>query len=139
MSCTVRNRITNFSPLHNSTLLTERGSRRSGSTASQLSQVITVKLEDGNIKADIRILSSEEGPVTPSEQSFSSLKSKRPTASKPSDGFPNLSQYSSLLVTDSCGITQARQQMEESKSITPFCFFHLALLEVQTAHDLNTS
>jgi len=58
-------------------------------------------LEDGNIKAAIRILSSEEGPVTPSANSFSSLKSKQPTASKPCDGLPNPSQFSSLSVTES--------------------------------------
>jgi len=63
--------------------------------------VITAKLENGNIKAAIRILSSEEGPVTPSENSFSSLKSKHPTASKPCDGLPNPSQFSSLSVTES--------------------------------------
>jgi len=106
--------------LHNSTLSTERCSRHSASTASQLSQVIAAKLEDGNIQAAIRILSSEEGLVTPSEQSFSNIQQHRKAAMV----------FRINLCIQAC---QSHNQM----CVAPFCLSHLALPEVQTACDLN--
>ena len=46
-----------------------------------LSQAVTAKLEDGNIRAAIRILNSEDTPEPPCLASLSQLQEKHPTAS----------------------------------------------------------
>ena len=44
------------------------------SSSALLYQIITFKLENGNIKAAVRILNSDEKPSAPSEQMWSKLK-----------------------------------------------------------------
>ena len=46
-----------------------------------LSQAIASKLEDGNIRAAVRLLTSQESPATPSAETLASLRDKHPTSS----------------------------------------------------------
>jgi len=95
----IRSRIADFAPEHHP-LLTADCSRRPVSSSALLSQIITSKLEDGNIKAAVRILNSDEKPSAPSEQTWSKLKEKQPAASKPLDGLPCPTQFASISVSE---------------------------------------
>ena len=47
----------------------------------QLAHAVASKLEDGNLRAAIRILSSDDAPVIPSDESLAELQNKHPAAS----------------------------------------------------------
>jgi len=64
-----------------------------------LSQAIASKLEDGNIRAAVRLLTSQESPATPSAETLASLRDKHPTSSGNLDELPSPSCDNSL-VTD---------------------------------------
>ena len=55
--------------------------RHSASNSALLSQAVAAKLEDGKLRAAIRILISEDSPESPSLASLSKLQEKHPPAS----------------------------------------------------------
>lgn len=55
--------------------------RRQLSSTSTISQAVSAKLEDGNVRAAIRLLMSEDSPAAPSPQSLSALREKHPPSS----------------------------------------------------------
>jgi len=57
-------------------------------------------MEDGNIKAAIRILNSDDEPANPAEEILFSVKEKPPLASKTFDGLSPPSQFSSMSVIE---------------------------------------
>jgi len=99
LASVIRSRISGFAPEHHP-VQTAGCSRRPVSSSALLSQIITSKLEDGNIKAAVRILNSDENPSTPSEQTWTKLKDKHPAASKPLDGLPCPTQFASISVSE---------------------------------------
>ena len=101
LSATIRNRISGFSTTFQSVSSTQFNTlRRQASASALLSQAITAKLEDGNIKAAIRLLNSEEDPAVPSERAAAQLREKHPPASRSTAGLPPPSQFSSVSVTE---------------------------------------
>lgn len=54
--------------------------RRKSDTETQLAQAVASKLEDGNLRAAIRILCSDDAPVIPSDESLAQLQAKHPAA-----------------------------------------------------------
>ena len=101
LSSTIRSRISSFRSSQQPAALTERYIRRPASSSTMLSQAITAKLEDGNIKAAVRILSSEEDPAVPSAQNLALLLEKHPPATKSTSDLPLPSQFASMSVTES--------------------------------------
>ena len=99
LSSVIKSRISGFAPEHHPLPTVDR-SRRPVSSSALLFQIITSMLEDGNIKAAVRILNSDEKPSTPSEQTWSKLKEKHPAASKPLDGLPCTTQFASISVSE---------------------------------------
>jgi len=99
LTSVIKSRISGFAPEYHP-LPTADSSRRFVSSSALLSQIITSKLEDGNIKAAVRILNSDKKPSAPSEQKWSKLKDKHPTASKPLDGLPCRMQFASISVSE---------------------------------------
>jgi len=65
-----------------------------------LSQAVTAKLEDGNIRAAIRILNSEDTPEPPCLASLSQLQEKHPTASDMDSSLPPPPQFHCLSVDE---------------------------------------
>ena len=55
--------------------------RRQLSSTSTISQAVSAKLEDRNVRAAIRLLKSEDSPAAPSPQSLSTLREKHPPSS----------------------------------------------------------
>lgn len=71
-----------------------------------LSQAIASKLEDGNVRAAVRLLTSQESPATPSAETLASLRDKHPTSSGKLDELPSPSCDNSL-VTDEAEVRRA--------------------------------
>jgi len=55
--------------------------RRQKSSSSTISQAVSAKLEDGNVRAAIRLLMSEDSPAAPSPQSLKEIREKHPPSS----------------------------------------------------------
>ena len=72
---------------------------------SRLCQAVSAKLEDGNLRAAIRLLMSDDTPATPSAESFDQLKQKHPQASLKAADLPSPLQTQCLSVDES----EARQ------------------------------
>ena len=62
---------------------------RSSSPNGQLAAAISSKIEDGNIRAAVRILCSEDKPATVSEETFNKLLAKHPSAPCDRRSFPD--------------------------------------------------
>lgn len=101
MSSIIRNRIAAFSSGETSEVLVTRPPpRKPLDTSLMLAQAVTAKLEDGNIKAAIRLLNSDDTPAAPSEITLNLLKAKHPSASKSLAGLPAPSQFHSISVSE---------------------------------------
>jgi len=50
-------------------------------STTTLSQAISAKLEDGNVRAAVRLLMSQDSPTVPSPESLKALNEKHPPAS----------------------------------------------------------
>ena len=62
---------------------------------------MAAKLEDGNVRAAIRLLVSAEAPAAPSEESLSKLREKHPPASGKADQLPAPQRDNCLMVEES--------------------------------------
>jgi hypothetical protein len=69
-------------------------------SSTLLSHAVAAKLEDGNLRAAIRILTSEEAPEPPSSESVAKLQEKHPPASELDSSLPSTSQFPSLAVNE---------------------------------------
>jgi len=59
---------------------TSQSAKQHRRSTTTLSQAISTKLEDDNVKAAIRILMSEDSPAVPSAESLQALRQKHPPA-----------------------------------------------------------
>ena len=66
-----------------------------------LAQEVTSKLEDGNLRAAIRLLCSEDTPAPPSLEKLNKLQQKHPQASLKDGSLPDPRQYTPLSVDES--------------------------------------
>jgi hypothetical protein len=73
--------------------------RRNTSSATLLAQAVSAKLEDGNLKAAIRILNSDDCLAQPSKETLEKLQAKHPPASGGMADLPDISD-SDLSVTE---------------------------------------
>jgi len=123
LSATIKDRISAFKPTVSPSELSESGQARRPQTSddSRLSQAVSAKLEDGSLRAAIRLLMYDTTPTTPSAEYFAKLKQKHPHASVKAADVPSPSRPQCLSVYGSD-------------------VFHFlpALLEVLMACDLNT-
>jgi len=86
--------------------------------ASLLAQAVSSKLEDGNLKAAIRILSSDEGPVKPSAESLQKLQEKHPVGSGGLTDLPGINPAQVLSVSDD-DVRRAVQSFPAGSSAGP--------------------
>ena len=106
LTTTIRSRISTFSgsapqvPMKQAKAKTAPTGSQASMNSTLLSQAVTAKLEDGNIRAAIRILNSEDTPEPPSLASLSQLQEKHPTASGMDPSLPPPSQFSCLSVDE---------------------------------------
>ena len=103
LSATIKDRISTFKPTVSPSELSALGQARRPQTSddSRLSQAVSAKLEDGNLRAAIRLLMSDDTPVTPSAESFDQLKQKHPLASLQAADLPSPLQTQCLSVDES--------------------------------------
>jgi len=120
---TIKNRVASFSG--SSPQMSDKQTGRSASDSALLSQAVAAKLEDGNVRAAIRILNSEESPEPPSLASLSKLQEKHP----PPLAWTQRSHYRHNFPA----LPWMRQKC--GKQCCPFPRAHQ---EVQTACDLST-
>ena len=65
-----------------------QNARRKNSPTSTISQAVSAKLQDGNVRAAIRLLMSEDSPAVLSPQSLNELHEKHPPSSSPLTDLP---------------------------------------------------
>ena len=65
-----------------------------------LAQAVSAKLEDGNLKAAIRIISSDESPAQPAAESLQRLQMKHPPGSAGMADLPDVSLDSVFSVSE---------------------------------------
>ena len=98
---TIKKRLSEFqsmkAPLSSSV---SSASYRSGSPDTILTQAVTSKLEDGNLRAAIRLLSSNDIPATPSLDNWKKLQEKHPQACQTDKPLPVPAQFSPLSVVE---------------------------------------
>ena len=72
LSATIKDRISTFKPTVSPSELSALGQARRPQTSddSRLSQAVSAKLEDFNLRAAIRLLMADDTPATPSAESF---------------------------------------------------------------------
>ena len=82
LAATIRQRIASFSPRQpdgdSQSAYPTQNAQRKNSRTSTISQAVSAKLEDGNVRAAIRLLMSQDSPAVPSPQSLSELREKHP-------------------------------------------------------------
>jgi len=83
LSKTIKQRISLYAAGHSDgdSANTSRSAKQHRRSTTTLSQAISAKLEDGNVRAAIRILMSEDSPAVPSAESLQALRQKHPPAS----------------------------------------------------------
>ena len=74
--------------------------RRKPNTSASIASSVTVKVEDGNIKAALRLLCSEDKPATDSEDTYSKLQEKHPLAPSNRSLAPEPRDYPSLQASE---------------------------------------
>ena len=72
-----------------------------GPPSAMVAQAIRSKLEDGNLRAAIRLLSSDDTPALPSVDNLARLQEKHPQASPLDASFIDQSQSTPLSVVES--------------------------------------
>ena len=70
------------------------------SASSLLAQAVSAKLEDGNLRAAIRIICSDDSPAQPSREALQKLQEKHPPASGGLDDLPDMNPDTVLSVTE---------------------------------------
>jgi len=75
--------------------------RRNEDPDSQLARVVAAKLEDGNLRAAVRILCSEDSPAQPSLDGLAKLQAKHPPATLCSTDLPSPDRCQPLEVEES--------------------------------------
>jgi hypothetical protein len=106
LSSTIRARISGFDSdtLVDPPVLYNGASRsKCSSPDSLVAQAVSAKLEDGNVRAAIRILTSEDTPALPSDATLAKLRDKHPPSSMQDSGvvLPDPTQFTHLSVDES--------------------------------------
>ena len=65
-----------------------------------MAQAVSAKLEDGNLRAAIRIICSDDSPAQPTGDALQKLQDKHPAASGGLDDLPDINPDSALSVTE---------------------------------------
>ena len=74
--------------------------RKQPDASASLAAAVTAKIEDGNIRAAIRLLCSEDKPAPDTDATFSKLLDKYPAASVSSNLSPDPGTTSALQVSE---------------------------------------
>jgi len=99
---TIKKRISEFQPTASPTPRSAGSiGHHAASPTTMLAQAVTSKLEDGNLRAAIRLLCSEDTPAPPSLENLSKLQQKHPQASLKDVSLPDPTQYTALSVDES--------------------------------------
>jgi hypothetical protein len=100
-SC-IKKRISDFSQLdRGQPSASNRAKRKPGSADSVLAQAVSAKLEDGNLKAAIRLLVSDDVPAVPSMEGLAKLQQKHPPATFDASSLPAPTPNGNLSVAES--------------------------------------
>ena len=91
---------------------------RSLSPAELLVQSIRSKLEDGNVRATVRLLNSDDAPALPSPENWARLQEKHPSASPKDKPFAGLHQFTPLAV-DEAAVRKAAMSFPAGSSGGP--------------------
>ena len=78
----------------------QRGFHRKRDPAAQLAAAIMAKVEDGNIKAAIRILTSEEKPAADTDATFAKLQERHPAAPVDRSPAPDPNNMTAIQMTE---------------------------------------
>jgi len=74
---------------------------------TKLCQAVAAKLEDGYLRAAIRLLMTDETPVPPSDESLAKLRDKHPAASMKATDLPIPSQAARCYLVEESEVRQA--------------------------------
>lgn len=103
LTATIKNRISCFSSTASpgASVDSSQAKRHLANGDAKLSQAISAKLEEGNVRAAVRLLMSDDSPVEPSSDALAKLQEKHPRATVKVEDLPPSSQVQSLSVDES--------------------------------------
>ena len=103
ITSTIKKRVSSFSDVSATPQTLELGKAGCNYQPDRfnLAKAISSKLEDGNVKAAVRLLFSDDAPAQPSLESLAQLQAKHPAAAVDRKPFPHPDSYSSLIVDES--------------------------------------
>jgi len=87
LSSVIKHRLSAYTAVGGTPDVSETVQRHRQSTAA-LSQAVSAKLEDGNVRAAVRILMSDDSPASHSPESLEELNDKHPSASSTLSDLP---------------------------------------------------
>ena len=92
----IKKRIASFpvADVHDQVAFTQTHNK---SASSLLAQAVSAKLEDGNLRAAIRIICSDDSPAQPSREALQKLQEKHPPASGGLDDLPDMNPDTDFL------------------------------------------
>ena len=101
LTATIKQRISSFAASQTDRSdLNSHTERRQANPKSSISQAVSAKLEDGNVRAAVRILMSHDSPAAPSQDSFKAMLEKHPPASSNLSDLPAPDPQQCLSVTE---------------------------------------
>ena len=103
VTATIKSRISAFSAMGSpsASVDSRQVKRRDATGDSKLSQAVAAKLEDGNVRAAVRLLLSDDLPAEPSTDNLIKLQEKHPQATVKAEDLPSTLQVQSLSVDES--------------------------------------
>jgi len=102
LSKTIKQQISLYAAGHADSDLanTSQSAKQHRRSTTMLCQAISAKLEDGNVRAAIRILMSEDSPTVPSAESLQALRQKHPPASSSLSNLPSAQSVQCMSVDE---------------------------------------
>jgi len=103
LSSAIKNRITSFSPTvsPSESEISRQVKSRQETVDSRLCQAVAAKLEDGNVRAAVRLIMSDDTLAEPSVECLAKLQEKHPRATVTAADLPSSSQVQCLSVDES--------------------------------------
>lgn len=104
LTSVIRKRLTHFSDASQQVIdAVDKDTRnaRQKDPAIYLSRAISSKLEDGNTRAAVRLICSDEAPVQPSQESLDQLRAKHPPVPPDRSPLPDPSSFPNLELDES--------------------------------------
>ena len=100
LASTIKKRTTDTSAIVSEPQVSDSSSRKRQSPAAALAATVSAKIEDGNIRAAVRLICSEDKPAPDTDATFMKLQEKHPAASVRTNPLPDPACTPALQVSE---------------------------------------